>query len=236
MGKGKYKRKKPRDRQATPITADLNGTPTKVKDDENRSRLREAIERSSVTDWLLALFTFVLAVAAIYQFIIMNGQLDTMRKDQRAWLTITNDDNKPTMTNTLNAIPASTVVLSNTGKTPATNIVGNVYVEIVQNGSAPNFEAHFMHTLHYSGLVLPNSPQGVFSYRRKAHSEEGDPLKQDETSALADGSAWVAVYGEFSYDDVFKGSHWTKFCFWKTFKPGGYQTASCASYNSTDDK
>jgi len=44
-----------------------------------------AKQNSSFTDWCIALFTLVLAVAAVYQFIIMGGQLDEMRKDQRPW-------------------------------------------------------------------------------------------------------------------------------------------------------
>jgi hypothetical protein len=54
-----------------------------------RGRFFEWIkENSSFTDWCIALFTDVLAGAAIYQFLNMNGQLDDMRKDRRPWITI----------------------------------------------------------------------------------------------------------------------------------------------------
>lgn len=48
-----------------------------------------AKEGKTFTDWCVAVFTFVLAAAAIYQFTVMNGQLDTMRKDQRPWIDFT---------------------------------------------------------------------------------------------------------------------------------------------------
>lgn len=57
------------------------------EEEKGRSmRLKEFFGRSSLTDWLLAIFTGALVAAAIYQFIIMGGQLDVMRKDLRAWI------------------------------------------------------------------------------------------------------------------------------------------------------
>src|ERR1022692_249546 len=55
---------------------------------EHPMGLREAAKRSTVTDWLLSGFTFVLAVVGTYQFVVVNGQLAIMRRDQRPWIKI----------------------------------------------------------------------------------------------------------------------------------------------------
>src|SRR5258708_9021961 len=45
--------------------------------------LRKLAEKSSLTDWLLAAFTLVLAPSGLYQFIILVNQLGVMRKYER---------------------------------------------------------------------------------------------------------------------------------------------------------
>src|SRR6266540_3762165 len=101
MGKGKYKRKKQhaqRIAQQTTkrgvvmeqkkITEDKAEPATKPADkptdDKNPSRwLRFKYwvrDSSSFTDWCIAAFTLALAVIAVYQFRITDGQLDVMRK------------------------------------------------------------------------------------------------------------------------------------------------------------
>ena len=131
MSKGKYKRQKEhaqqRAKQEGALVPALRGvvypkpeteTRTERKQDTNdkeeRSmRFSERIKSSSLTDWLLTLFTAVLAAAAIYQFIIMGGQLDTMRKDQRAWVSIIQKG--PIVLN-VGVTPSEVVTISNTGK------------------------------------------------------------------------------------------------------------------------
>jgi hypothetical protein len=198
-----------------------------------------ALTRSSLTDWLLALFTLVLAGAAIYQFVIMGGQLDTMRKDQRAWIVVTQ---KSGTTIAIDAAPSTSMTITNTGKTPASQIVGHFYVEVVPNGENPHFEAQMIHTTMISGVVLPNAPQEITASRRRAKVNgtagegEGDPLTPDEKASLDAGKSWIAVHGIVWYDDVFhQHRHWIKFCFWSDLKPGNYGSRGCTAYNSIDD-
>ena len=99
MSKGKHKRKKQHpqehiqqklpdapvlDGQINPKTQTEASTERKDKANQKEQKsmgLRERIKSSSLTDWLLVGFTGVLSAAAIYQFTIMNGQLDEMQID-----------------------------------------------------------------------------------------------------------------------------------------------------------
>jgi hypothetical protein len=257
--KGKHKRKKQRaQQQAQPSAANApvveqeemaeNKTEPSTQrtanpqNDPNPSRWKRFAEwvkrESSFTDWCVAAFTCVLAFAAIYQFIIMGGQLDVMRKDQRAWIAIAQ---KSGTTIAVNTAPFTSISISNTGKTPATGMVGNFYVEVVPKGESPHFEAQIMHTTMISNVVLPNAPQEVTVVRRmgvKPDEAADNPITENEKASLNDGKAWIAVHGIVWYDDIFhRDRHWIKFCFWSDLKPGGvYSSRGCAIYNSVDDK
>src|SRR4051812_8111045 len=108
MGKGKYKRKREREHRQSAIHQRLPDTPLlasredaeqsraaqPLRQDKNEPsmgfdrRLRELWKACSLTDRIIAVFTGVLACAAIYQFVIMGNQLDTMRKEQRPWIKV----------------------------------------------------------------------------------------------------------------------------------------------------
>ncbi len=203
-------------------------------------RFKEYVSRSSsFTDWCIAAFTLVLAAAAIYQFIIMGGQLDVMRKDQRAWITAAQKNGTIIA---VNAAPYTSISITNTGKTPATDIVGHFYVEVVPNGESPHFEAQIIHSVMISGVALPNAPQVITATRRrykvggKPDEAEDDPITETEKAALDNGKSWIAVHGIVWYDDVFKDRHWIKFCYWGDLKPGDYSSKSCVAYSSVDYK
>jgi hypothetical protein len=242
MAKGKHKRKTQRAQQEaqqtvkgtgfmenkemavkTPeITAKRANETTERKKLSRWQRFKEYAKTSSITDWCIASFTVVLAAAAIYQFIIMGGQLDVMRKDQRAWIAVAQ---KSGITIGVNIAPTVSLGFTNTGKTPATNIAGNFYVEVVPNGQNPQFEATTMHTTVVQGVILPNAPQEIQASRRRLAADttdqgESDPLTNVEKSALDDGKAWIAVHGTVSYRDIFHVRHWIKFCFWSDLRPG----------------
>jgi hypothetical protein len=193
--------------------------------------------KSSFTDWCIAAFTLVLAAAAIYQFIIMDGQLNVMRKDQRAWITVTTPTTEPA------AVPggplSTTVTVTNTGKTPANNIAGNYYVEVVSNGDDPHFETTTPHTMSSTGVLIPNHPRDHLVTRKQARSNgdiEDAPFTEREKIALDNGSAWIAIHGIVFYEDVFKTKHWVRFCYWTTSKPGLYTSRGCTAYNSIDNQ
>jgi hypothetical protein len=259
MTKGKYKRKKQKaqqqaqERAAAAIVveqkkmpeneakpaAESAKKPSHNKNPSHWQRFKEYAKRNtSFTDWCIAAFTLVLATAAIYQFIIMRGQLDQMRKEQRAWLTVEQKSSGTTLA--LNGAASTSVILKNTGKTPGKRIIGNFFLEIVRNGDSPHFEGDVMHTVSVMGSFSPDTSQDVAVVRRRhkrgggPNDAEDDPFTSEEMTALQDGKAWIAVHGIVGYDDVFS-RHWTKFCVWSDAKPGDYLSRSCTMYNDTDD-
>jgi hypothetical protein len=235
MGKGKYKRKRERAKQRAHQQAEQTPFPDSVvvptkeqgktpktteskRSDKKESSmgLREMMKRSSFTDWCIMLFTGVLAVAAIYQFIIMGSQLDTMRKDQRPWIKITFSADKIAALAPL----GGTIHLVNSGKTPAKGIVhGEFVVEIIKNGNEPKLDYPSSPHAHFTtGMIVPNdAPNDVAVYRMReeANSPSGavaDTLTVNEVEDFTGLKTFIIIYGTVHYADFFGADHWTKFC------------------------
>ena len=264
MSKGKYKRKREhaqaKAKQEIMQTALMSGeiiatekrtetaNNTKKQRDTKkgpsvgfRERLHALAERSSLTDWIIALFTFILVGAAIYQFVIMNGQLETMQIDQRAWMKVGAVPDKPGDDHVTWQIASGQPVVYpvrfvNTGKTPATDIDMSVFIEIVDADKGPHLEyvdapdadGH-PHARATSGISFPNAD---VNQRISRIGGDGSPrtATNDEVKAVNDGKAYLAVYGIIKYDDVFKRHQWTKFCMWMA-QTGTFQARECTQYN-----
>ncbi len=192
---------------------------------------RERLEASSFTDWLLAAFTAVLAAFAILQFVIIDGQLDVMRKDQRGWLNVRaefNPEHSPTVTGTLK--------VTNSGKTPILHVEVNALIEVVPNGQEPHFNGvgDVSHLMITTGALSPNIPTDWPITRRQAGQDY--PLTDEEIAALKEGRAWIALHGRATYQDVFEVQHWTQFCFWRSYADTKYASLSCPEYNNIDEQ
>jgi hypothetical protein len=205
-------------------------------------RFKEYVKNSSsFTDWCITAFTLALAVAATYQFIILGRQLDVMKREQRAWISVARQG---AFTVATTVVPSTSLSITNTGKSPATHIVAHFFVEVVANGKCPHLESQtIFHNIMTEGIAIPNAPEVVTASRRKQKpggkpdEGEGDPLTEAEVTSLNGGQSWIAVHGIIWYDDIFKTEHWVKFCFWKGFKPGGiFSSRNCTEYNSVDEK
>lgn len=116
----------------------------------------EALKRSSFTDWCIAAFTLVLTVVAIYQVVVTNGQLDTMRKDQRPWIKV----NDPTsgITIATNATVLGTLKLVNSGKTPAKTMEIEVVAQKLDKDEDPVLDYSPGHITAATGTLYPNEP------------------------------------------------------------------------------
>lgn len=215
----------------------------KAKRDERKARKQQETpaDRSAritaiATMWI-AFFTLVLAAIAAYQFIILRGQLNVMHKDLRAWISVEQKVNQASAT--VDAPLATVLIYKNTGKTPASPIAGNFYIEIVPNGEAPHFgaTAPVAHNAFFSGMLLPNSPQEIIVTRMRFKSggqTEAVPFTETEKNAIVRGDAWFAIHGDISYRDTFQIAHWIKFCFWGGGAPIVYGAQYCTAYNSID--
>jgi hypothetical protein len=174
-----------------------------------------AKSNSSFTDWCIAAFTAVLAAAAIYQFIITDRQLDVMRKDERAWVVISSPALKEVALK-VGVAPTLPITITNTGKTSATDLYGQFYVELVPNCAAPHFESTDTYIRTSTGLLLPNAPVPIDVERKRLganKSVEPNPITDAENIAYTNGNAWIAEHGFVQYRDVFGVQRWTKYCF-----------------------
>jgi hypothetical protein len=202
-------------------------------------RLRELWNACSLTDRIIAIFTGVLACAAIYQFVIMGNQLDTMRKDQRPWVKVSFT---PAPIQPLTPI-GGTVHLVNNGKTPARGTVrGDFAVETVKNGEQPKLNYPAPHTKFTTGLITPNDiPTDVPVERARSGANkapEADPLIASEFDDFNQVKIFFVVYGTVYYADFFGTQHWTKFCtviLPPNPPPGSTMTGqSCTNYGDVD--
>lgn len=261
MAKGKYKRKKQQPKQqaypahntvpgvekkemAENKTESATQSPHKSTNQEN-PRWGHFIEwakrESTFTDWCIAAFTCGLFVASIYQFIILNGQLDVMRKDQRAWITLEEAGRQLNVGQPI----AFRFFLHNTGKTPARDLDATFRMEILDVGGQPTFTYpdKFITYIH-TNAQFPNdrTTLGITSLIPVPGTETIQPtmFTQDLGDKWNNRQIWFAVYGVITYIDIFGKTHWDRKCevFFNVRSdvvastPGGAR--KCVQYNDFD--
>ncbi len=203
---------------------------------------RDWASQTSLTDRIVAFFTAALAVASIYQFTIMNGQLDSMRKDERAWVSVTATP-KPEFAKdgSGNVTVFWNAVTTNTGKTPARHFSVELIVEKIKNGVYPTFPYGRTVTRSTSGLILPTGTVPIQAVMGEPMTVNGEqvpiPISASEYQEVMDGNAFIIIYGQSSYLDIFGKKHWQHFCSWSSPSAKLVQvTAStCVNYNDVDD-
>ncbi|HEY4940349.1 MAG TPA: hypothetical protein VII56_02895 [Rhizomicrobium sp.] len=119
-------------------------------------RLRQVALELSVSDWLMVFFTAVIAAATVWsavvvrgQQVIMQGQLDEMRNEQRAWVYADIDPNASLVINGWDGVVPLQIVLHNVGKSPATQILTFAHLYPI-SGSGPNVSVRDYPSLCYA--------------------------------------------------------------------------------------
>lgn len=190
---------------------------------------------------LMAIFTVVLALSAIYQFIVLDSQLDVMRNDQRAWISIRFVGNQAEIGKPY----VAAFIVQNTGKTLAKKVEGHFKMEILNEADEPNFDYSDNRLLvRWEGLMVPNVPQsiGVTHLIKALGTEIPQPTiyTEDLKNRFDSRRIWMAIEGQITYFDIFGRKHWYNVCF-ANFNPGSDVSSTppgstpCSSYNKTDD-
>lgn len=126
---------------------------------------------------------------------------DTLRTDQRAWLTVTNAEllKSPAV----NEKPLVKINVSNSGRTPAlqAKVLGVVYLAAEEPGSV-----NFGDVSKYPTAVIGPSANISVTVDRP-------PLGQAEELALRANENGIYAHGEIRYFDIFGRQHHTGFCF-----------------------
>ncbi len=185
------------------------GLPARQGKKEPSMSLGELWKRCSLTDRIIAFFTAVLAVTSIYQFIVMNGQLNTMRKDQRPWVDISFT---PGPAQALAPI-GGTIRFENKGKTPARGVVrGEFVVEKVRNREQPRLDYTKPYAEFTMGMITPeDAPLDMAVQRLRSSSTDkgaqADRLTVSEFEEFSQVKIFFVIYGTIYYSDFFGTSH-----------------------------
>jgi hypothetical protein len=183
-----------------------------------------------------------------------------MEMDQRPWLEFRfSESGSETIQISANNPIAAPGQFLNIGKTPALDIKGVIVLEVVDVGKDPDMPdrktgialtalgedvpKRAKWAKQIEGEVFEEAPvfPGKYSqlsvFRVKPSTRYGfvEPLMLtlDEYTKLTSKTAYIAVWGEVRYDDIFGVAHWTRFC---TTHGVGFEASSekCVNYGDVD--
>lgn len=170
---------------------------------------------------------------------------NALKIDERAWLQF--EMIGDTAPNTQGVVPGLTLHLNpglpvlapvrftNIGQTVARHIHIDIAVDIIDSSKEiPNeiIQPGYPYRVIETNLMFPHVPIQL-SVGRRQIGQNGfadRPLTVDEVTALQKGNAYIAVYGIARYDDIFKTSHWLKFC-----QSAFLAKEGCTRYNEADE-
>ncbi|HSZ07824.1 MAG TPA: hypothetical protein VK794_04770 [Steroidobacteraceae bacterium] len=186
------------------------------------------------TAWLvvftggLVIVTAGLVLVGILQRCSIEGQLAEMQLDQRAWLGGSNY--KFEITESKLEI---SVMVSNTGKTPAMVVIAQIQA-IPKSKGSPISKADIVYpkdSEHNQGTIFPNQSFPVYV----RNTEPIDLAKQKALfEQIKTGDSVEYFFGYVEYWDISgKDHHWTHFC--GQYVPSTNSGTPCPIYNDTDD-
>ena len=181
----------------------------------------------------------MLAVFGIPSFVFLYYQLkeshEAMIEDQRAWVSVALPASFP-LTGT--SIPATTQI-TNSGKTPARGVEGDVVATVLNKGEEPalgDFSVGHPHNRMSMGVVFPGAPIPITITLIHYGPKNGEVIAPDDAlrQDIANGNRFILFYGRLTYYDVFGIPHWTQFC---TGSGSAMQDnlKKCISYNDVDN-
>ena len=182
--------------------------------------------------------TIMLAIFGIPSFVFLYLQLkeshEAMIEDQRAWVSVALPASFP-LTGT--SIPVTTQI-TNSGKTPARAVEGDVVATVLNKGEEPalgDFSVGHPHNRLYVGVVFPGAPIPITIALIHYGPKKGETIVPDDAlrQDIANGNRFILFYGRLTYHDVFGIQHWTQFC---TGSGSAMQDnlKKCISYNDVD--
>jgi hypothetical protein len=191
----------------------------------------------TIDGWKTALEILAIPFAVGYAMVTYYQWQDLRRNfatEQRAWVFVQNGEIN--VHGAVGEMLATDLTVTNTGKTPAEHITGNVILTVLFGNEAIDTEYSdgYLQFPVSSGTVLPNVPQKfrITGVVKPKNGRSGN-LIIDESfgQALNAGLARIVLYGRLDYLDVNGRQHWVTFC----NHMGGYaRVPGCAEYNAID--
>jgi hypothetical protein len=108
------------------------------------------------------------------------------------------------------------IQVTNIGKTTATNIAGQVVLELLDTTQEPVFIYRHGHprTRFKQGIVFPEGKIQLPAMALVSHLPDPIPLivTPDMQKRMNAGDVYIALHGRVTYDDIFGVHHWLTFC------------------------
>jgi len=164
------------------------------------------------------------------------------RQDQRAWLEIVPQGT----TNISIGKPVGyTFQIVNKGKTPATDLVFEMVVKLIDNIPRKTFVFRYTgepRLIGTTGILNPQEPvtreAGSLEIVPGSTNGQTNPhaVTKEEFQRLVNGDYFVIAYVRIRYRDIFGISHWSKFCEYSGVNPSrSYYAQWCTNYSSVDN-
>jgi len=179
-------------------------------------------------DWWMVILTGGLAIFAAWSAYIFEGQLREMHTamlvDQRAWVGMIHHADIEFREGAKGKFG---VILRNNGQTPALGLDTLMFVELVPQGSPPQFTY---------GSGKPPTSRGASVVQPGMEVVLQDPtdfpMTTEQIQAMKDGTKVMYIYGKLTYRDIFKAVHHGTFCIY--VEADLTTTKSCDRYNEYD--
>jgi hypothetical protein len=213
---------------------------------------------NSLATIILAIATSALAMIAVWQWSALNSSdiaihesakaatdaakaakdsvrltRDAMRLDQRAWIGVSTIDPVPSIPSEGKTFTAK-VNITNSGKTPARNIISVGSLDPLESPKLPDF-SYTNHDRLNMGTLAPGAGGVIpFTALHDITANKDYVIVHEFLDKLINKQAIIYVSGRIDYDDIFGQPHWTTYCAWLTVPFNG-QFARCETHNETDD-
>ena len=231
--------------QDNPAQSVQEGTGTKTPptgEEQNNSPILRILKDPQ---WWQSFAAAVLVPVGAYALWIYSGQLYEMRKstaiasdnyrlqtealhiDQRAWAADDSISGKPEEGKPYQI----TVTIRNTGKTFAKKFAGVSAIRIKQlSDPDPNYEDILREGKDVSNTVGLIAPNGI--RRQIINVSNGAKMTKENLEELKAPTVVILVFGKITYEDIFRCSHWTIYCY-RGYIDGTWETYG--SYNDADE-
>lgn len=207
-------------------------------------------------NWSMVIFTAVLTVIAGIQAYLIHSQTETMRKEQRPWVSIPRH-NIPFPTPQIHSDLAQELSVLNIGKTVARDVHTSFVVRLIPKGESPDFSyTDPDHPPEESelGAIFPDDTELSIRVAKVSFEDRPDrfgkmrrgkytvPLSQGEYDSLTSFDDYIVVYGTVTYGDAMGiTTHWTHYCRAAfavpigTSIPPSAASRECVRYNDADN-
>lgn len=192
------------------------------------------LKRSGPADWLLAIFTAILAGTGYYQSKILDNQLSTQRIEQRAWVKVNLGASEPQKAvDVAKGRPLNVHIgVKNIGITAAKQIYVEICTELLEAGKSIKRSTRCSIRPHHQteiGILFPKE-WGSFQSLDNQSVSPAD----NEVDGFRLGREYIAVFGRAHYFDVFGNAHWTQYCF-PIGQNGFLEDEACTNFSEEGD-